>query len=273
MSRDYTVQFNILHPLTQEIVFNILKNIQEISGIFESKSFEAAFVQLLKEGYIECSWDEDDSQDPMAAYPLVWISAWKLNDNSFRFRFSPSGGNRWGRSYAPLGIDFKWYIEKALKVLEPLPIASLTAQIDDTFTEDPKEWIIFASLGGLWWPFGPPFFESANQLSLDIWNKVRESIDKLITNGASGGCIFEPYILNDVTTGQDALILKGQTSWGDNIVAKIQQSRLWITQADSNYRPCNIRPYLELLMILYQGFRSGVVQADSLAVTNKDVIY
>ena len=273
MSRDYTVQFNILHPLTQEIVFNILKNMQEISGIFESKSFEAAFVQLLKEGYIECSWDEDDPQDPMAAYPLVWISAWKLNDNSFRFRFSPSGGNRWGRSYAPLGIDFKWYIEKALKVLEPLPIAGLTAEAGQTFTKDAPEWRILVFLNELDWPSGPPYFENLSEFPEYRWEYMKTGFDRLIENAKSAGCIFESLILDETTLTQDALILKGKMSWGDEIIAKIQFSRFQITQADREYRPSNLRPYLEFLTILWKEFTIDGLQADSLALRNEDVIY
>lgn len=265
MSRSYSIEYAIMHPLTEEVAYNMLKKVEMLGGAFSSsyRNADLALPVLLKEGSVECDWQQEEPEHELA---LVQFRLTKIDDQSFEFAFQPGSANRWGSEWGSLGIDFKWYVEKSLAISNPLPIASLTAQLNDSLEERFKEWTIHGGFDELAWYFGPPYFNKPSKLSHHDWIYMAQYLDKLIANGAECGCVFEPYILDEATLAKDALFLKGTTAEREDIIAKIQCGDLWLMPSDPQFKPQNIRPYLELMAALWKGFGIWGVQADSLAV-------
>jgi hypothetical protein len=252
MSIDFDIHCVVLHPLTDSVLLSLLVNTQALGGTLETNSLEGAFTRLKTDGYIECFWkQENDEEDNQFSIPLTSLMISKKGNDRFEFSFEPWGSSRWGRHKYPIGLDFNWYIAKALRITCPLPLGGLAAAINVGEYEGLRSlqgWLINALFGSLWWPFGKPYFKDYKSISPDYLHKIRLDIDGLVRNARGCGYAIETYEWNEQIWSQPTFKLKGHAPWGTFIIT-FEGDDLYITPATEE-RPKDIRPYLELLSSL-----------------------
>lgn len=273
MSASYYIDLVIPLISTQDMISNIVTNVKQFGPLsfsywnnstnkYEQIDFDKAptmawaglsstrystFVTSLPCYEPDCpgrSWDDS----------LGWEHAEPVALRFFReaealiVGFEPEGSGRFRRDYG-IGIDFQWYISKLLAITRPYPLAKLIAQCDYQDKIIPTEWKVEAVLADLGWTcLRYPVLKETNR----ILQSKKTFFTTLENNSINSGYKFIDFDIEHYLKVKHPFIFPIQAEWGMATIV-INDSTLSIIPFNSEDKPLDLRPYLQMLSDLTVG--------------------